>query len=75
MLAPGIGGASGEDVLDDPAVDVGESIVTPLMPVDRLLVVESELVEHRRVEIVNLDGILDDVVREVVGLARRRCRA
>ena len=39
------------------------------MPVREALVVDAEQVEHRRLEVVDVDRILDDVVREVVRLA------
>src|SRR4051794_30915393 len=36
------------------------------------LVIEAKLIEHRGVKIAHVDRILDDVVREVVGLTKDR---
>ena len=43
--------------------------IAPLESVGQLLVVDPQQLQHRRVQIVNVDGILDDVVAEVVGAA------
>src|ERR1043165_1400811 len=62
--------ASRQQRLDDLGLlHAGELGVEALVAVGQALVVEAELVEDRRVEVADVDGILDDVVAEVVGLA------
>ena len=51
------------------AAHVGEAEVTALEAVGELLVVETELVQQRGVEIVDVDLVLHRVEPEVVGLA------
>src|SRR5688500_14704772 len=59
----------GEQLLDDVAVDVGETEVTTLETVRQLLVIEPELVQDRGVEVVDVDLVPSDVEAEFVGLA------
>ena len=61
--------ASGEKFFCDVPVDVGEAVVTALEAIGELCVVEAELVQNRRVQVVHVDGIFGDVPRDVVGLA------
>src|SRR5262249_50044326 len=58
-----------QDASDDAAGNVGQSEVAPLEAVSQPLVVDSEEVQNRRVEVVDVDRVLHDVVAEVVGLA------
>ena len=51
------------------AVDVREAHVAPVESHRRPRVVEAEEVEHRRVEVVDLDAVLDGVEAELVGRA------
>ena len=51
------------------AVHIGEAVVPSLEEVSELLVVDSELVKNGGVEIVHVDGVLGDVVAEVVRAA------
>lgn len=60
---------SGEQGADDGAVHVGESEVTSLEPEREAFVVESEEVEERGLEIVNVDRVADDIHAEVIGFA------
>src|SRR5262245_31607048 len=46
-----------------------QSLVEALVLERELLVVEAELVEHSSVEITDVDWVLHDVVREIVGFA------
>ena len=49
--------------------------VAALELVDQPGVVDPQQVQDRRVQVVDLDRVLDDVVGEVVGLAQASCRA
>ena len=55
--------------LDDVAVDVGQAEVAALEAVRQPLVVQAQAVEQRRVEVVDVNGVADDVVAVVVGVA------
>ena len=48
-------------------VDVGETEVTPLEAVGQLLVIESQLVENRGLEVVHVNRFLGDGETEFVG--------
>ena len=50
-------------------VDVGEAVVAALEAVGEAGVVEAEQMQGGGVQVVDVDGILDDVVAEVVRLA------
>jgi len=52
-------------------VDVGEAVMATLEAVGEALVVDADLVQHRRLQVVDVDGVLGDVVGEVVGARRR----
>src|SRR5205823_4674017 len=60
---------SSEQVGHNVAADVGEPEVAALEPVRQLGVVDPQAVQHGGVQVVDVDGVLDDVVPEVVGLA------
>ena len=49
------------------AVYVGKSIITPLELESQPFVIDAELVEKGRVQIVNVDSILGDVISDVIG--------
>src|SRR3954470_3493453 len=62
--------ASRQERLDHAGrLDAGQALVEPLMAVGEPLVVEAEQVQHGGVEVADVDGVLDDVVRELVRLA------
>ena len=63
------GAVSGEQRRDHLAVNVGEPEVTPLEAVRQLFVVDTQTMKDCRVQIVDMNRILHDVVAEVVGLA------
>ena len=50
-------------------MDVGEAEVAALVTVGQAGVFDAHQVENRRVEVVYMHAILDDIVTEVVGLA------
>ena len=50
-------------------VDVGQPVVAALEVVGQPFVVDAQEVEDRGLEVVDVDGVLGDVVAEVVGLA------
>ena len=56
-------------VLHHLAGDVGQAEVAALEAVGQPLVVDAEQVQDRGVQVVDVDGVLDGVVAEVVGLA------
>src|SRR3954452_18617545 len=60
---------SGEDALDELAVDVGEAEVAALVAEGQALVVEAEAVQDGSLEVVDVDFVFDDVEAEVVGRA------
>ena len=62
-----------EQLLHDLAVHVGQAEVAALEAVGQLRVVDAEQVQDRGVQVVDVDGVVDDVVAEVVGLAVARC--
>ena len=53
---------------------VGQAEVAALEAVGQPRVVEAEQVQHRGVQVVDVDPVLDDVEAEVVGLAERDAR-
>src|SRR5688500_4283022 len=59
---------SGQQLLHDVAVYVGQAEVTPLILERQALVIDAEDVQQRGVEVVDVHAILDDAVTEIVGL-------
>ena len=55
--------------LHDFARDVGQAEVAALELVGQLFVVDTESVQHRRLQVVHVHRVLDDVVAVIVGLA------
>src|SRR6476661_6557103 len=53
---------------DSIALDVGQSEITALESIGQLLVIDAQQLQHGRVQIVDVDRVLDHVVAEVVGL-------
>ena len=60
-------GASTQDVANDGAVDVGEAVVAAAVTVGEAFVIEAQAVEEGRVEVVDVDGVLDGFGAVVVG--------
>src|SRR5260221_11989188 len=54
-------GTSGQDVLHDVAVHVGQAEVAALEAVGEALVLDAQQVQHGRLEVVHVHGLLDDV--------------
>ena len=53
--------------MDHVAADVGQAEVAALELVGQPLVVDAEQVQHRGVQVVDVDDVLDGVVAELVG--------
>ena len=60
---------SGEDLLHELSMHIGQSELAALVGVRQTFVIEPEEVKHRRLQIVNVNGILNDVKAEFVSLA------
>ena len=58
-----------QHVCDDLAMHVGQAVVAALEFERELFVVDAELMQDRRVQVVDVDRIADDVVAVVVGFA------
>jgi hypothetical protein len=58
---------SGENAIDDVAVDIGEPVVAALVVEGEPFVVEAETVEDGGLEVVDVDRVFSDVEAEVVG--------
>ncbi len=61
------GRISGQDLLDHRAMHVGQAMVPALVLEGQPGVVDAQAVQDRGVQVVDVDGISDDVVAEVVG--------
>ena len=62
-------GCSGDQVVDDAAVDVGQAEVAAGVAVGELRVVEAEQVQDGGVQVVDVDRVLDGLEAEFVGRA------
>ena len=60
---------SAKYVVNDVSVDIGQAIVATLKTVGQVLVVDAHAMQQRRVEIVDVNRILRDIVAVVVGFA------
>jgi hypothetical protein len=58
---------SGQKFFDDVSVDVGETVAAALEAEGQFCVVDAQAVEQRCVQVVDVDGVLGDVVAVVVG--------
>ena len=68
QLTPGTPSVSDrKDFTDDVAVDVGEAIVAPAVPVRQSLVIEAHDVQDRRVQVVDVDFVFDGVPAKFIG--------
>ena len=52
-------------------MDVGQTVVAALEAERQAFVVEAQCVQQRRVQVVDVHGVFDDVVAELVGFAVR----
>ena len=66
-LAPCRSLDSGQQWLHDFAMHVGQAVVAALEFEGQPRVVEAQAVQQRRVQVVDVDWVLSDVVREIVG--------
>lgn len=64
----GCPGKSGDDIVDDPAVDVCEAEVTAIVSEGEFLMVEAKEVEQSGMPVMHVDLILYGVVAKVVCL-------
>ena len=55
--------------MDDISVDVSEAEVSTAVTIGELFVIEAELVEHGRVEVVHMDFVSHGLKTEVIGRA------
>jgi len=55
------------DLLDDAAFDEREPFIPAQMRIGQLTLIEAELVENRRVEIAEVNGVLDSAQANGVG--------
>ena len=60
--------------MNDVAVHVGQAHVAAAEAEGQPRVVDAEQVQHRGVQVVDLDLVLDRLVAVLVGLRRRPCR-
>src|SRR6056297_1990943 len=61
--------ASGEDLLDDAAIDIGQAEIASGVSIGQPPMIEAEQVEDRRVQVVNVHFIDRCLEPEIVGLA------
>src|SRR5262245_18073889 len=66
-MAPSLGQDSGEDILDDVAVDIGQAEVTSGVAIRQLRVVEAQEVQNGRVQVVDMYHLLDGTITKPVG--------
>ena len=59
---------SSQNVVDDMSVDICETEISTLETIDEFLVVNPEEVEHRGMEVVDMDDIFNGVVSQFVGV-------
>ncbi len=50
-------------------MDIGQPEIPALMPTNQTFVVKSQKAKHRRLQIVDMHGVLDDLSTKVAGLA------
>src|SRR6188472_2798309 len=68
-LTVGVRPESSHQLLDDACLlDSSQPLIEPLIPIGEALVVDAHEMQHRGVEVVDVDGVLDDVVAEVARL-------
>jgi hypothetical protein len=60
---------SDQQILDDVSMDIGETVAAALKAEGQFRVVDAQAVQQRGVQVVDVDGILGDVVAVVVRAA------
>ena len=58
---------SRQDFTDDASVGVGDAIITSLVTIGEVIVVETEEMEDRGVELGDADAVFDRAVTELIG--------
>src|SRR5579885_1727362 len=61
--------ASGQNLLDQLAVNVGQAEVASGVAISKLRVIEAQQVEHRGMQVVDMHAVLDRLEAEFVGRA------
>ena len=62
----GVVASSRDDVMDHPARDIGKAKVPALEAVGQAQMVQAELVQHRGVQVVSVDGLVGDAPADLV---------
>src|SRR6266545_7729924 len=62
---------SGQQLIDYQSVNVRQPKIAPLEAISQLLVIESEKLQDRRVQVVDVYAVFDSVEAELVGAADR----
>src|SRR3954468_3153527 len=60
---------SGQYLADHVAFHIGQPVLAAAIAIGELFVIEPELMEHRRVEVVDVDLALDGFITELIGRA------
>lgn len=71
----GVRYGSGEDLVDDVAMDIGEATVDPVLADGELFVIDAEQVEDGGVEVVAVGLALDGLIAPVVAASMASSRA
>src|SRR6187401_3507073 len=66
--------ASGQNPLHDLSMHIRQPVLPALETIGEPLVVDAELMQDRRLQIVDVNGVLDDVEAEVVRRTERDAR-
>src|SRR5438045_3815314 len=61
--------ALSHDLFHQLAMNIGQPIVPAFVAVSQALVVDPEVLQQRRVEVMHAHGVFGDVVSEIIGLA------
>ena len=63
-----------ENLFDNLTMNISQAMVTALILERQPLVVDSQTVQQSRVQIVDVDRVLDDVVAVIIGFTHRDSR-
>ncbi|MFT6576443.1 MAG: hypothetical protein ACJA16_004652 [Akkermansiaceae bacterium] len=64
-----------DDIVHHLSVDIGETEIPSTISISERLMIESEQVEHRRVQVVEVDLVLHRFVAKLVGFAISKATA
>lgn len=65
---------SGQNLFNDLAVNVGQAEITSLETVGQTLVVDSQAMQDRCVQVMNVHGLVRDIIAEIVRLSMNHTR-